>query len=52
MTFTVIALFSQNRAVQAKVDERTELLSIIFRLAEAKEYMNDNIPSYAKEIDE
>ena len=51
MTFTVIALFSQNRAVQAKVDERTELLSIIFRLADAKEYMNDNIPSYAKEID-
>jgi len=52
MTFTVIALFSQNRTVQPKVDERTELLSIIFRLAEAKEYMNDNVPSYAKEIDE
>jgi hypothetical protein len=52
MTFTVIALFSQNQTVQPKVDERTELLSIIFRLAEAKEYMNDNIPSYAKEIDE
>jgi len=52
MTFTVIALFSQNQIVQPKVDERTELLSIIFRLAEAKEYMNDNVPSYAKEIDE
>jgi Domain of unknown function (DUF4932) len=43
---------AQSQTVQPKVDERTELLSIIFRLAGAKEYVNNNIPSYAKEIDD
>jgi len=52
MTLFVIALFSENHSVQPKVDERTELLSIVFRLAEAKEYMNDNVPAYATEIDQ
>ncbi len=42
---------AQNQAVVPKVDERTELLSIIFRLAGASEYINDNIPSYSKAID-
>ena len=42
--------FCQN-SLRAYVDERTELLSVIFRLAEAKEYMNNNIPSYSKDID-
>jgi len=51
MAFIVVALFSENHTVQPKVDERTELLSIVFRLAEAKEYMNDNVPAYATEID-
>lgn len=52
LTLAVIVSFSQSLTVQPKVEERTELLSIIFRLAEAREYMNDNIPSYSKEIDE
>ena len=52
MTFAVIVSFSQNLIVQPKVDERTELLSIIFRLAGAKEYINDNVASYSKEIDD
>ena len=42
--------FAQN-SVQPKVDERTELLSIVFRLAGANEYINNNLPSYAKDID-
>lgn len=52
MTLAVIVSFSQNLTVQPKVDERTELLSIIFRLAESREFMNDNVPFYTKEIDE
>ena len=35
--------FSQVSAVQPKVDERTELLSIVFRLAGSEEYVN-NVP--------
>jgi len=33
------------------VDERTELLSIVFRLAGAKEYVNDSLKNYMAEID-
>lgn len=51
LTLTVIASFSQKLTVQPKVDERTELLSIAFRLAEAKEFLNDNFPSYTNDID-
>ena len=43
--------FSQVSAVQPKVDERTELLSIVFRLAGSEEYVNNAIPSYVKDID-
>ena len=50
-SMVVFFTFSQN-LVQPKVDERTELLSIIFRLAGSKEYTYNNIPSYAKDIDE
>jgi len=52
LTFCVIFASAQSQTVQPKVDERSELLSIIFRIAGAKEYINNNIPSYAKEIDE
>jgi hypothetical protein len=55
MTFlfsmAVLFIVAQN-TVQPRVDERTELLSIVFRLAGSKEYNYNNIPSYAKEIDE
>ena len=37
--------------ISAKVDERIELLSVVCRLAEFKEYVNKNIPSYAKDVD-
>ena len=37
--------------ISAKVDERIELLSVVCRLAEFKEYVNNNIPSYAKDVD-
>ncbi|MCI1779870.1 MAG: DUF4932 domain-containing protein [Bacteroidales bacterium] len=35
-----------------KVEQNTELVSIVFRLAGAREYVNYNVPSYEKEIDE
>lgn len=50
-SMAVFFTFAQN-VVQPRVDERTELLSIIFRLAGSKEYNYNNIPSYAKDIDE
>ena len=50
--FCLFSASSQSQTVQPKVDERTELLSIIFRLAGAKEYMNKDIPSYSKDIDD
>lgn len=43
-------LFSQE-VITAQFDERTELLSVIFRLADAKEYNLCQFPQYAKEID-
>lgn len=52
LTFCFIFASAQSQTVQPKVDDRTELLSIIFRIAGAEEYVNNNIPSYAKEIDE
>ena len=42
---------SQNPVVQPVVDERTELLSIVFRLAGVHEYVNNQIAGYTKEID-
>lgn len=37
--------------IPAKVDERIELLSVICRLAEFNEYVNNNVPKYAKDVD-
>jgi len=34
----VFSVVAQDTKIYAKVDERTELLSVVFRLAEAKEY--------------
>ena len=42
---------SQVPKLLPQVDERTELLSIVFRLAGAEEYVNDFVPSYSKDID-
>lgn len=57
--FLILTLFlicacidNSNQYLISKVDERFELTSIAFRLAEAEEYVNDNIPTYTKEIDE
>ena len=46
------ATFSQKNIVKAKVSEKTELLSIIFRLAEAEEYTWNDVKSYNNDIDE
>lgn len=37
--------------LRATVDERIELTSIVFRIAEIPEYMNNNVPDYALSID-
>jgi hypothetical protein len=50
LLFIATLTFSQT-TVQPKVDERTELLSIVFRLAGASEYVNNNIPTYSNDID-
>lgn len=38
--------------LRASVDERIELTSIVFRLAEIPEYMNNNVTEYARSIDQ
>jgi hypothetical protein len=42
---------ARNIAVTAKVDERVELLSIVARLAEYDEYVNNNLKTYAADVD-
>ncbi|MEI6683274.1 MAG: DUF4932 domain-containing protein [Bacteroidota bacterium] len=42
---------SQNIVLKPVVDERTELMSIVFRLAGSKEYMNQDIRRYSDSID-
>ncbi|BDX38186.1 DUF4932 domain-containing protein [Tenuifilaceae bacterium CYCD] len=44
--------YSQNNKLTPTVDERTELLGIVFRLAEADEYVNNTVPNYSNDIDE
>jgi hypothetical protein len=55
ITFTIICAslvaFSQKIELKGKVDKRAELMSIVFRLAGAEEFINNNIPSYSKAID-
>ncbi|PLX22403.1 MAG: hypothetical protein C0599_06480 [Salinivirgaceae bacterium] len=43
--------FADNINVEPKVDKRIELLSTVFRLAEAHEYVNNDLEDYAKEVD-
>lgn len=55
-TFMFLLLVLGHNSVSAKiipkVDERVELVSIVFRLSGAPEYCNDDLPRYAAEIDE
>lgn len=52
LSFVLITSFIANaQQITTNVDKRVELMSIVFRLAEAKEYMNDNIQLYASKID-
>ncbi len=46
------AVFSQTVLLNPVVDERTELMSIVFRLAESPEYMNSDIKNYTNSIDD
>jgi len=43
---------AQNIKISAKVDERTELLSAVFRLAEAEEYSGNDFPIYIDMVNE
>lgn len=43
---------SQDFNISAKVDERTELLSIVFRLAGAEEYSEGILSQYNKDVDD
>lgn len=52
LVFVTLIVYSQEVKLTATVDERTELLGIVFRLAEADEYINNTLPSYSKDIDE
>jgi hypothetical protein len=48
----VFSVDAQEIKISAKVDERTELLSIIFRLAEAEEYSGNDFPVYIDKVNE
>ncbi|MCX6304801.1 MAG: DUF4932 domain-containing protein [Bacteroidetes bacterium] len=43
--------FSQSLIINPVVDEKTELLSIVFRLAGAEEYINNEMKNYTDAID-
>jgi hypothetical protein len=44
-------VFAQKIELNARVDERCELLSTVFRLAGAKEYVTQDIPIYVDSLD-
>ncbi|MCL1849808.1 MAG: DUF4932 domain-containing protein, partial [Bacteroidetes bacterium] len=44
-------IFAQKIELKAKVDERCELLSTVFRLAGAEEYVTHEIPIYVDSLD-
>jgi hypothetical protein len=46
-----ITTFASNIKVEPKVDKRIELLSTVFRLAGAHEYVANNLEAYTKEVD-
>lgn len=43
---------SQEQVLKPSVDERTELLGVVFRLAGAQEYVNNNLLEYSGDIDQ
>ncbi|GBU08710.1 hypothetical protein AwDysgo_20410 [Bacteroidales bacterium] len=45
-SFSIFAQFS------SKVEKSSELVSIVFRLAEAKEYVNNNLVDYINDVDQ
>lgn len=49
--FGAFSINAQDLKIKPKVDERIELMSIVFRLAEAEEYINNNLVDYVKDID-
>lgn len=53
LTFICLNLFSQEKLIldKPKVDERVELLSIVFRLADAQEYNAKDFKFYTDKID-
>lgn len=54
LSFSVSLIYSQTDrkpAVEARVDERVEILSIVARLAGYNEYVNDDLKNYAEEVD-
>ncbi|MDR2928594.1 MAG: DUF4932 domain-containing protein [Cytophagaceae bacterium] len=53
-SFTTLWLYvaAQTTLVKPVVDARVELMSAVFRLAEAQEYVNNHFASYAKEVDD
>jgi len=48
----VFCVYAQDLKISAKVDERTELLSIVFRLSEAEEYSGNDFPLYIDKVNE
>ncbi|HAF31070.1 MAG TPA: hypothetical protein DCG75_18695 [Bacteroidales bacterium] len=48
----IFPTLAQDFNVKSKADERTELLGVVFRLAGAREYINNNVQPYANEIDQ
>lgn len=51
MFFATLNVYSQGNRLTPIVDERAELLGVVFRLANADEYVNNTLPNYSKEID-
>ena len=47
----IVGSWTQAQQPKAYVDERTELMSIVFRLAEVREYVNKGVASYDKTVD-
>ncbi|MDR2410180.1 MAG: DUF4932 domain-containing protein [Bacteroidales bacterium] len=48
---TSLYAIGQDIRIIPKVDERTELMSIVFRLAGAEEYVNNDLTKYSNRID-
>lgn len=51
IAFLMASIHSLSAQLKSEVNECFELVSIAFRLADAREYVNNNIPSYAKDVD-